>query len=87
MKNPPVYYHQLHVQVEITTPSPQHSHVEEVIESMRSEGVHVVYGTWLIDGSPKVRMCIFIHGLHNRSPHGIYGSGSTYVDWSFPGRS
>lgn len=47
-------YNHEQCQAEVEICEPEVSVVKEVVETMRAEGLHVVYGTWLIDGSPKV---------------------------------
>lgn len=41
-------------QTEVEVIEPDQDIVKETIEAMRSEGINVIYGRWLIDGSPKV---------------------------------
>lgn len=44
---------QCHTEVEVIA-EPEDTHLAEVIEAMKNEGVNVVFGRWLIEGSPKV---------------------------------
>lgn len=47
-------YHEPTVRLEVEVMEPELSVTKEVIESMKKEGVNVVFGRWLIDGYPKV---------------------------------
>jgi glycogen(starch) synthase len=47
-------YHEPTVKLEVEVMEPEFSVTREVVESMRNDGVKVVYGRWLIDGYPKV---------------------------------
>uniref|UniRef100_A0A1X7UI12 Glycogen [starch] synthase n=2 Tax=Amphimedon queenslandica TaxID=400682 RepID=A0A1X7UI12_AMPQE len=47
-------YHEPTVKLEVEVMEPELSVTKEVVESMKKEGVKVVYGRWLIEGYPKV---------------------------------
>jgi len=48
----PYNHNQCQTEVEIC--EPEYPIIQDVINSMRAEGLKVVYGRWLIDGNPKV---------------------------------
>ena len=47
-------YNREQCQTEVEILEPEDKVVQDVISSMRNEGLHVVYGKWLIEGNPKV---------------------------------
>jgi len=47
-------YNHSQFQTEVEVIEPEYEIVKNVINSMRSDGIKVVYGRWLIDGNPKV---------------------------------
>lgn len=47
-------YNESCVRLEVEVMEPEQSVMKEAVEALRSEGVKVVFGRWLIDGYPKV---------------------------------
>ncbi|KAL1237705.1 Glycogen [starch] synthase [Trichinella spiralis] len=47
-------YNEETVKLEVEVLEPETSHIRGAVESIRSQGVKVIFGRWLIDGYPKV---------------------------------